>query len=90
MPRFSSDGAVILEHTESLASKLVALSKKHVEVYRVLKALTTSSVYGALVVELGTIALSIAGNHGVKLPGFPLQAGDGQALNQAQGEEIAA
>lgn len=71
LPRFSADGEVLISRAEPLSAKLVALAKKHVEVYRVLKAITTSSIYGALTVEMGTIILAIAGNHGVKLPGFP-------------------
>lgn len=88
IPRVSNDGAVLLTHAESLSAKLVALSKKHVEVYRVLKAVTTSSVYGALVVEVGAIMLAIAANHGVNLPGMPTQAPD--ETTEQVGDMIAA
>jgi hypothetical protein len=82
VPALRADGEVLIDHTEKLSARLVDLSKKHVEVYRVLKALTTSSVYGALVLELGSILLAIANNHGIKMPGL---GGQG-----ATNEEVAA
>jgi hypothetical protein len=83
VPGFSQDGMVIMERAAPLAEKLVAVARKHEGFYTTLKALTTSSIYGALALEVGTILVAIASNHGVALP-IPGMS------RQAEPEEVAA
>lgn len=84
VPALQADGLVLVQHAEPLAQKLVAVARKHDGLYEVLKALTTSSVYGALFLEIGSIALAIAANHHVVIPGLPLSmvAGEGEVQTQ--------
>lgn len=82
VPAFSQDGMVIVQRAAPLSEKLVAVARKHDGLYEALKALTTSSIYGALALELGTIIMAIASNHGVSLP-IP-------GLGQPDPEEVAA
>lgn len=70
VPALSNDGAILISHAEPLSAKLVAVAKKHTEFYNLLKALTTSSIYGALAIEVGAILMAIASNHGLSLPGL--------------------
>lgn len=69
--KLKADGLVLVMHADSLAEKLTDCAKENEQVFKVLSFLMTSSVWGALVVELAAITMGIAGNHGVMVPGLP-------------------
>lgn len=81
--KLKADGMVLIVHAEPLAEKLVDCAKENEQVYKVLTFLMTSSVWGALIVELAGIAMAIASNHGVGVPGLA-QPGNTQPYNPEQ------
>ncbi len=72
IPAFQADGLIMIQRAEPLADKLVAVARKHDGFYELLKTITSTSIYGALAAEVGTILLMIGANHGFSIPGIPL------------------
>lgn len=60
----------LLTHSEPLSEKLTAVAKENDAVYQALDFLMSSSVYGTLVLEIAGIAMAMAANHGVTVPGI--------------------
>lgn len=59
------DGAVILEHSDSLSQRLVGLARQNPKVYAAFKRYLEGSVYLLLGQEVATIAFAIMANHGI-------------------------
>lgn len=76
IPALSADGLVIMQRAQPLSEKLVGVARQNETVYELLKTITTTSVYGALALEVGSIAIAIASNHGLSLPGLSAAASD--------------
>jgi len=68
--KLKADGMVMIMHAEPLAEKLIDCARENEQVYKVLAFLMSSSVWGALVVELAGITMAMASNHGVNVPGL--------------------
>lgn len=66
-----ADGLTLLTHSDPLSEKLTAVAKENDAVYQALDFLMSSSVYGTLVLEIAGIAMAMASNHGVTVPGLP-------------------
>ncbi len=66
-----ADSMVLMQHAEGLAEKLTNVARENDQVYKALAFLVSSSVYGALAMEVAAIAMGIAANHGVNVPGLP-------------------
>lgn len=61
------DGTVIIEHADSLATRLTAVARQNPAVYKVLKRYLEESVWFGLVAEIAAIANQIAANHGLPI-----------------------
>ncbi len=88
-----ADSMVIIHHAEGLAEKLTNVAKENDQVYKALAFLVSSSVYGALAMEVAGIAMGIAVNHGVNIPGAQpamTQAPDMQALDPSLNGRVVA
>ncbi len=72
--KLKADGMVLIQHAPSLAERLTDVARDNEQVYKVLVFLMSSSVYGALLLEVAGIAMAIAANHGVNVPINPAQA----------------
>jgi hypothetical protein len=66
-----ADSMVLIQHAEPLAAKLTDVARENEAVYKALSFLMSSSVYGAILVEVAGIAMAIAANHGVNVPIAP-------------------
>lgn len=66
----TADGMVILQHNEKLSNDLTALAEKYEYVYTGLSYLVQATVWGAVISDVAVIALSIAANHGLSIPGL--------------------
>lgn len=75
------DGMVILQHNEKLCNDLTALAEKYEYVYKGLNTLVQATVWGAVISDVAAIALAIASNHGLSIPG--LSGASQQELPQA-------
>lgn len=75
-----ADGMVILQNNEKLCTDLTALAEKYEYVYKGLNTLVQATVWGAVISDVAAIAIAIAGNHGVSIPGL---SGASQELQQA-------
>lgn len=60
-----ADGKVILEHAQTLSTRLTAVAKQNPTVYKVLKRYLEGSVYTALTLEVAVIVQAIMKNHGI-------------------------
>ncbi len=65
-----ADGMVILQHNEKLSNDLTQLAEKYDYVYNGLSYMVQATVWGAVISDVAIIALSIAGNHGLSIPGL--------------------
>ena len=65
-----ADGMVVLQHNEKLCNDLTALAEKYEYVYNGLNSLVQATVWGAVISDVAAIALGIAANHGLAIPGI--------------------
>lgn len=68
-----ADGLVIMQNSEKLCNDLSSLARKYESVYKGLNSLVQATVWGAVITDVATIALAIAGNHGMSIPGLTAQ-----------------
>jgi len=69
-----ADGMVIMQNSEKLCNDLTNLARKYESVYKGLNSLVQATVWGAVITDVATIALAMAANHGVSIPGLTAQA----------------
>lgn len=65
-----ADGLVVMQNSEKLCDDLTNLARKYESVYTGLNSLVQATVWGAVITDVATIALAIAANHGVAIPGL--------------------
>jgi len=65
----TADGMVILQNNEKLCNDLTALAEKYEYVYNGLNTLVQVTVWGAVISDVAAIAIAIAANHGMAIPG---------------------
>lgn len=80
-----ADGALMLQRSTPLATKLVAVARQDPRVYKALKKYLAGSVWAMLGQEVTLIALGIAANHNIDPLGWLPGRRKGQADNDVSG-----
>src|SRR5712691_10177236 len=83
IPRVSADGIILMQHSESLAQRLIECAKDNESFYKILTMLVTGSAWGALAVECLAITQAMLVAHGVlPQPQYPhLEADEDSSAN---------
>ena len=81
---FTADGMIVAKHAASYTHTLVAMAKKYEWMYDALHAVTEVGVWGEILTETASMAVSIAVIHGMTVPQQVPGAVEGvEALGQA-------
>ncbi len=82
IPQVSADGIILMQHSESLAQRLIECAKDNESFYKILSMLVTGSAWGALAVECLAITQAMLVAHGVlPQPQYPHLEGDEDSVN---------